>query len=474
MWRNGATHEPRPGRRGMTLAALLCVAVLASTPGLGHAAPDPRDVPIAPLPVLVLPPELDPFYKAPANVIADTPPGGIIKARMITPALLSLVPFNIDAWQLLYRTNDSHGNPIATVTTVVKPRGPAPAEGFKLLSYQVAEDSTAQYCAMSYVVQQGSIPVDYVNSAEVSLAIALGISQGWVVSIPDYQGPGSAYGAAILGGQATLDGIRATQNFIPAQLTPGARVGVMGYSGGSIPTGWVAENHGEYAPEINIVGVTMGGVAMADLRAVLRSNNFNLGAGLIGAALRGFATEYPEVQHVLDTEYDWFGRFMTSIKGMLCHTQGSAFFPWWNYLGSYTGPGDVLDVPELSAAITAQELGKRDPDVPMYIYQAQNDEFIPSPGVDRLVDKYCRNPEVSIGYTREFFAEHVVGIPGWLPKGYQFIIDRLNDVPASRGCAIDSPFSTFTDGDFIALLAETWPAIAGLVTGLPVGAGTHP
>ncbi|WP_029902860.1 lipase family protein [Nocardia brasiliensis] len=263
--------------------------------------------------------------------------------------MLSLVPFNIDAWQLLYRTNDSHGNPIATVTTVVKPRGPAPAEGFKLLSYQVAEDSTAQYCAMSYVVQQGSIPVDYVNSAEVSLAIALGISQGWVVSIPDYQGPGSAYGAAILGGQATLDGIRATQNFIPAQLTPDARVGVMGYSGGSIPTGWVAENHGEYAPEINIVGVTMGGVAMADLRAVLRSNNFNLGAGLIGAALRGFATEYPEVQHVLDTEYDWFGRFMTSIKGMLCHTQGSAFFPWWNYLGSYTGPGDVLDVPELSA-----------------------------------------------------------------------------------------------------------------------------
>ncbi|MFI6166220.1 hypothetical protein ACIBCN_05470 [Nocardia sp. NPDC051052] len=87
--------------------------------------------------MLVLPPRLDPFYKAPAHVIASTEPGGIIKARQITPALLSVTPFNIDAWQVLFRTNDSHGNAVATVTTLIKPRGTAPEGGFKLLSYQV-------------------------------------------------------------------------------------------------------------------------------------------------------------------------------------------------------------------------------------------------------------------------------------------------------------------------------------------------
>ncbi|WP_067714688.1 lipase family protein [Nocardia yamanashiensis] len=462
--------------RAHTIAALLVGALLAvlGTAGTGgaHAAPDYADVPIQPLPVIVVPPELDAFYNAPADAIAGTPPGGIIKARQITPAFLSVLPFNIDAWQLLYRTDDSHGAPIATVTTVLKPRGPAPADGLKLLSYQVAEDSTARYCAMSYVAQQGSIPVDYVNSAETALAMLLGISQGWAVAIPDYEGPNSAYGAAILGGRATLDGIRAAENFAPLQLTAGDRtpVGLMGYSGGTIPTGWVAEHHGEYAPELNIVGASIGGVVMGDLKAVLRSNNANLGAGLIGAALHGFATEYPEVRNLLETRFDWFGRFMTSLKGMLCHPQGSALFPFWNYLGSYTGAGDPLDIPEVSATLTAQELGKNVPDIPMYLYHAQNDEFIPNTGTDRVVEGYCRDPNARITYTRELLAEHISGIIGWLPDGYQFLIDRMNGVPVAQGCTITSPVSTLTDGDFATLLGAKWPQLAALLTGYPLGA----
>ncbi|MFD6161014.1 lipase family protein [Nocardia sp. NPDC060256] len=461
-------------RRAVVLVGVVAMLLVSVVVGAAtNAAPAPANgVPIQPLPVLVLPPELDPFYKAPADVIAATEPGGIIKARQITPALLSVAPFNIDAWQVLFRTNDSHGNAVATVTTLIKPRGPAPEGGLKLLSYQVAEDSTAQYCAMSYVAQQGSIPADYVNSAETSLGIALGVSQGWAVAITDYQGPNSAWGAAILGGQATLDGIRAAENFAPMQLTAGAQtpVGLMGYSGGTIPTGWVAENHDTYAPEINIVGVTMGGIATADLKSVLRFNNFNYGAGLIGPAMHGFATEYPEVQAVLDTQYDWFGRFMMTFKSFLCHPQGSALFPYWNYLGSFTGSGDPLDLPQVSAAINAAELGKRTPHVPMYLYHAQSDELIPNAGVDRVVNQYCADPAASITYTREFLAEHISGIIGWLPKGYQFIIDRMNGVPAHTGCTIDSPYNTLTDGDFVNLIGKEWPQIAALVTGFPVGA----
>ncbi|WP_175041214.1 hypothetical protein [Nocardia terpenica] len=85
------------------LVAVVLVTVTAGPIGVARpatAAPAPpgipaaQDVPIRPLPAAVLPPEVDPFYKAPADVITSTPPGGIIKARRITPALLSVLPFN--------------------------------------------------------------------------------------------------------------------------------------------------------------------------------------------------------------------------------------------------------------------------------------------------------------------------------------------------------------------------------------------
>ncbi|UGT41616.1 lipase family protein [Nocardia yamanashiensis] len=106
----------------------------------------------------------------------------------------------------------------------------------------------------------------------------------------------------------------------------------------------------------------------------------------------------------------------------------------------------------------------------MYLYHAQNDEFIPNTGTDRVVEDYCRDPNARITYTRELLAEHLSGIVGWLPDGYQFLFDRMNGVPVAKGCAITSPFSTLTDGDFAALLGVKWPLIATLLTGYPLGA----
>ncbi|MGY2061793.1 lipase family protein, partial [Nocardia gipuzkoensis] len=70
------------------------------------------------------PPELDPaFYAPPAEVVASKQPGEIIAAREVHLAFYSAVPFNIDAWQLSFRSTNTRGEPIAAVTTVMKPRG---------------------------------------------------------------------------------------------------------------------------------------------------------------------------------------------------------------------------------------------------------------------------------------------------------------------------------------------------------------
>jgi len=482
---------PRIGRwswrstflRGITSLVVSAAVVVVGTVAGVHvglrpavAGAQPRQVPIQPLPVAVLPPELDPFYNAPASSIAETAPGGIIKARQITPAFFNIDALNMDAWQVLYRTNDSHGHAVATVTTLLKPRGTAPRGGRKLLSYQVAEDSTASYCAPSYGMQQGSIPVysDFVTMLEANLAVLEGISKGYAVSIPDYQGQNSAYGAAILGGQATLDAIRAAENFTPLQLTAGTktRVGMLGYSGGTIPTGWAAEHAQKYAPELNIVGASIGGVAMADLKAVLIKNNAQVSAGLIGAAFYGFATEYPDVQKVLDTKIDWFGRFMMTTKSLVCRAPlGSAYFPFWNYLGDYNGqqPGGILNEPAVTAAIDANRLGQLRPSMPMYIYQAQNDTLIPNAGTDRLVNWYCRDSRENISYEREYLAEHITGMLTWIPKSYDWIADRLDGKPVKQGCEVTSPYSAISQGDVIRMIVNKWPALAGMLTGQAIG-----
>ncbi|MBF6333132.1 lipase family protein [Nocardia transvalensis] len=434
---------------------------------LGPATAEPAPA-IEPPPALTLPPELDPFYKPPAEQVAAAAPGQILRARAINPAFMSIVALNVDAWQLLYRTNDSHGNAIATVTTVLKPRGAAPAEGRKLLSYQIAEDSAAQYCAQSYVVQFGSLPIDYVNAAELLIPLAAGVGQGWTVSIPDYEGPNSAYGAARLGAQATLDGIRAVENFAPAQLDgPKTPAALWGYSGGTIPSSFAAEIAQDYAPELNIVGIASGGVAPADYEAIVRHNNGGVYAGLISATFAGISTEYPDMEKALRDNVNGFGQFILGTKRVLCHPQGSIVFPGFNYLGTSTGP-DLLSLPAVRAAIADNTLGQRIPTMPVYLYQAQFDEIIPHAGVDRVVQQYCDAGAPSVTYRRELLAEHISGLVTHLPSAFHWVRDRLDGVPIS-GCRIESPVSTIPEPEFGRALSEILPPMAQALVGQAIG-----
>ncbi|WP_308115878.1 lipase family protein [Rhodococcoides corynebacterioides] len=459
--------------RGLVIIATVLTSIGAGFMAAPTATAAPiTEIAIEPTAAVTLPPELDPFFTPPAGIVADAEPGQILRARTITPAALSVAPINVEAWQLLYRTQDTHGNAIATVTTVLRPRGDAPPGGRKLLSYQIQEDSTAQYCAPSYVIQHGSIPADFVNSGEALTAISAGVSQGWTVALPDYQGPNSAYGAPVIAGRATLDGIRAVESFEPAQLngaqTPTA---LWGYSGGTIPTSWVAENAHLYAPELNIVGTASGGVALADGEETLRHNTGGVWAGLVSPTLIGIGREYPEVQRLLDARTDDFGRVVNTIKSALCHPQGTNVFPGYDYLATYIGGEDPLQIPEVKAVIGEVTLGHHDPTMPVFIYHAQYDEIIPSAGTDRLVDQYCRNDDVQVTYVRELLAEHISGFISSLPTAFTWIQQRLNGVPAPGGCDITSPTSTLTTDGALQTVGDVLGDIAGAAAGRSIGVG---
>jgi len=232
----------------------------------------------APLVDRALPPSLDPFYDPPSGWESQ-PVGSILKTRSVVTATASIVAnLAIDGTQLLYRTAGPAGEALSTVVTILRPAG---AKKDRLLAYTFAEDSNARKCAPSYnrqsrhectscqithkltqedaLVQFASVPTNLITTVE-NFLVQAALAQGWTVTVPDYQGPNSAFIAGQLEGRAVLDGIRATLKYPNLNLNNpkiavwvGARevwyvcCGVhadplifsyQGYSGGAAAAGW--------------------------------------------------------------------------------------------------------------------------------------------------------------------------------------------------------------------------------------------
>jgi len=178
--------------------------------------------------------QTDPFYAKPlAAELAAVAPGTLLRIREIKPKAFFVFDVDAKAWQLMFRSTDGRGQAVASITTVLVPPN-APAKGRVLLSYQVAYDALTLKCAPS----QSAIRGRALEQPQISSAL----SRGWVVSLPDYEGLDSLWGAAVNSGQGVLDAVRAAQRFSPLGLDGGnTKVGLLGYSGGSLASTWAAE-----------------------------------------------------------------------------------------------------------------------------------------------------------------------------------------------------------------------------------------
>ncbi|NUS44837.1 MAG: triacylglycerol lipase [Mycobacteriaceae bacterium] len=424
-------------RTSIRLAALsvgVCAALFGAGPASGQPLPRPEPS-VQPAPQVPLPPEFDAgFYSPPADVVAATAPGGIIAVREIHVADFSLFPLNVDAWLVSYRSNNHLGQAIPAVATMIKPRGARP-EPRKLLSVQIAEDSLSQYCAPSYALQHLSIAPfagQIVAGAEFLFAQAA-LQQGWAVVIPDHQGPNSAYAAGPLAGRITLDGIRAATSFGPLGVGTRAPVGMYGYSGGSLATGWAAELKRSYAPELRIVGAATGGNG-PDLGAALTMANNQATAGLVMAAVLGLAREYPDFSRFLDGHLDPLGKALAVVKSPLCVQYQSAVLPFMNMKAMLRTQGDPMLHPEVVKLVDETRLGRSVPDMPMFLWHSQWDEILPLGSANQLVDAYCRDPRASVRYTRDWASEHVVAEVTGGPAALLWLRDRLDGVAAQQGC----------------------------------------
>jgi triacylglycerol lipase len=461
----------------------LSVAVVSTVmPAPASAAP--TDLPPAgtssttsvqpPLPPFTFPaiPEFDTaFYLPPEDVVAATAPGEIIAARPVDLATLNVVPTQVDAWQLSYRSNNGRGEPIPAVTTVIKPRGEREAR--PLLSVQMAEDSLAAYCAPSYVMRQGAIPwplTGAVTSGVQFLEVQAALAQGWALSVPDHQGPNNAFAAGPVAGRITLDGIRAAESFAPMQLSGSStKVGMSGYSGGAIATGHAAELARSYAPELDIAGATEGGTP-AELAALVNNSNNALGSGIVAAGVIGASREDPDLARFIDEHIDPAGRALFAAKDNLCVGYNSALLPFLNIKGFLRTEGDPLEQPVVKKALSALNLGSTTPDMPIYVYHSNPDWLVPVGPVNSMVDSYCSRPGANVTYTRDHFSEHATLEVIAFPSAVLWMRDRFAGVPIETGCRTK-------DVGSMALDARTYPvwvgAVGEIVAGLfgkPLGA----
>ncbi|KAL2807733.1 secretory lipase-domain-containing protein [Aspergillus granulosus] len=382
-----------------------------------------------------LTPGEDPFYQPPAGW-ETKPPGAILRHR--TPpfpiAAFGLAKVNLDAsHQILYRTTDSFGDPITTVTTVLVPHN---ADYTKVLSYQVAQDAADPNCSPSFAIQQFSDAGEALALIMPQLEylfMSSALNKGWVVIIPDHLGPRSAFLANHLSGQAVLDNIRAalaSTSF--TGISAKATVSMWGYSGGSLASGFAAELQPSYAPELRIAGAALGGT-VPKILPVIEASNKGIFTGLIPAGIQGLANEYPSAVELIRDNIvpEKWADFNKTQE--LCLT-GNII----EYLGddvyTYVKDPNIFHGPVATQLMNENAMGQNTPEIPLLIYKSANDEISPVGDTDDLYNTYCSNG-ADIKYERDLLSEHALLAITGAPDAFLWLIDRMDGVPVQKGCS---------------------------------------
>lgn len=226
-------------------------------------------------------PSQDPFYGWDRAALRDVPRGTVLKSRPVTLGVPGSGVGAVPGVQLLYRTQDEQGRASATVTTVLNPTGPVNGG---LVAYLSFYDALGDRCSPSYTLRGGDPGAANRQLAYAEAALVLGLAaQGYAVTVPDFEGTDLHWVAGHESGWSTLDSIRATESYLGMPGTQ--KVGLFGYSGGSIAGEWAAELAPTYAPELNIVGAAVGGLPVHLAHNLRYVNGSRSWSGVIPAVL---------------------------------------------------------------------------------------------------------------------------------------------------------------------------------------------
>lgn len=223
------------------------------------------------------------FYDTPASVPGE--PGHLIRSEPYTQA----VPDGARGWLILYTTTDLDGKPSVGSAFVMAPDS-ADATPRDVVLWTHGTQGADRTCAPTLLPEP--LPL-----ADPIAALQQQLAEGRVLVGPDYPGMGTEGPQGYLigenEGRSSLDAVRAAHELEELDLS--WRTVVWGHSQGGQAALWTGGLAPEYAPEIELLGVSAAAPA-ADVKGLIGS----LGESVIGQvlgpfAVRSYAETYDDV-----------------------------------------------------------------------------------------------------------------------------------------------------------------------------------
>jgi hypothetical protein len=412
--------------RGIAIAVLVVLAAL--TPRVVAAGPTL--------------PANDPFYRYTGSTpLKKIAPGTVLRHRTVPLSPGPGMATPVDAEQLLYRTTGQRGEPTVTVTTVLVP-APTPAPSTpattNIVEYLSFYDGLGSQCDPSYTLAGGDTgdATSQQQAQEEALLVSWYLSQGDIVTVPDFEGTGLHWMAGRESGYAALDAIKATQSYLGVAPRT-TKVGLSGYSGGSVAANWASELAPAYAPTVNIVGVAEGGIPANYVNHLAYIDGTDEYSAAIPGELLGLSRAYG----VDLTKYlSSYGRKVVAEISNVCIASAFGKYPGLT-VRSIMRPeyADLGRVEPFASMLRAQTMGTATthPRAPLFMavgnVDGTGDGAMVAADVKALARRYCAEG-VPVVYQEYPGASHIQAAAYFEPQTGPFLQARFAGVPFVSDC----------------------------------------
>jgi len=398
------------GRRTL-LTIVMTLALLATGAAQAVAAPAFYDPP-SPLP----PGDRgDVIRNEPADFFLD-------------PLKLTRAPAHVQ--RIMYRSTDTHGEPMAVTGTVLTPTVPWIGHGERpIVGYAPGTQGVGDQCAPSVAAAAG---MEYEGPFISGLLL-----RGYAVVLTDYQGLGTpgdhTYTNRLAQGHAVLDSIRAAQRLPEADLPDAGPVATAGYSQGGGASAAAGELAGSYAPELDLKGVYAGAVP-AELGAVAKNLDGAYAAGFMGYALAGLGAAYPElnIREVLNDKGERLldeVRRQCTVEVIVAH----AFTRSADLTADGRPLTEYLDEEPFASVVAEQRIGATAPEVPTLVVHSALDDIVPYPQGRQMARDWCSGG-ARVQFSTSVVPSHVGGAIRAFPEAFAWLEGRFAGLPAPDNC----------------------------------------
>lgn len=369
-------------RAGIALA--MAVAAFSAFGSFGSLVPGSRsEGPVEPT-FAAAPRGLPAFYGAPDPMPAAAP-GTLFKSEKVDAPHVHGTEYRV-----MYASRSLHNHTVAVTGIVIVPKRPAPAGGYRVVTWAHGTTGLADQCAPS--TSPGAVPPP-ANTL---------LDHGWVVTETDYAGGGTPgtmpYLAGVSAARSVIDIVRAARHLSAANVSN--EYAVWGYSQGGQAAMFALDIGGRYAPELQQEGVVSGAPPsqLASLFSHLKTSKYSYYLLML---VVGMNAQYSETGAPLDQILRPAGIALVPALRQSCTSlPGRGFMQPFQQLLQHklagasiasTFKADPFTIPTWSRIIRANDPQylKTATHTPLLIVQGATDDVIPPVSSEALGKQQC-------------------------------------------------------------------------------------